>query len=218
MSQEVRLLIVDDHSVVRMGLTALFQTVPNVVVVGQAAAASDAVVKARRLQPNVVLMDVRLPDEDGIWACREIVGAQPQTRVIMLTSYADEEAILAAIMAGAMGYVLKEAEPGRLIEAVEVVAQGNSLLDPVVTRNVLGYLRRVGTPAAPDALAELTSQERKILEAIAQGKTNKEIADSLSLSQHTVRTYVSHIFQKLHLARRAEAAAFITRIHEPPST
>lgn len=205
----VKLLLVDDHAVVRLGLKALFETVGSCVVVGEAATAAEAIDEARRCQPDVVLMDVRLADGNGIEVCREIRSERPETRVIMLTSYADEEAIVASVTAGASGYVLKATDPDRLIEAVEIVARGGALLDPQVTLTVLERLRRLATHPHDDPLLALSEQERNILPLVAQGKTNREIAAALSLSEHTIKTYLSNILKKLGLSRRAEAAAFI---------
>ncbi len=207
----VKLLLVDDHRVVRLGLRALFETVPQFVVVGEAGTVAEALVAARQGQPDVVVMDVRLPDGSGVEACREIRSERPRTRVLMLTSYADEDAVVASIMAGAAGYLLKQSDPDRLIEAVEIVARGGSLLDPAVTQTVLQWIQRLGTRAIEDPLLALSDQERRILPLLAEGKTNREIAAELYLSEHTVKTYVSNILQKLHLSRRAEAAAFIAR-------
>ena len=206
----IRVLLVDDHAVVRLGLASLFRTVPHIELVGQAASVQEALREARRSHPDVVLMDVRLPDGSGVEACREIRSHLREIRVVMLTSYADEEAVVASIMAGAAGYLLKQCEPERLIEAVEVAARGESLLDPAVTELVLARLRRGGAMVS-DPLAALSEQERKILPLIAQGKTNREIGAELFLSEHTVKRYISDILQKLHLVRRAEAAAFIAR-------
>jgi two-component system response regulator DevR len=210
--ERVRLLLVDDHAVVRMGLAALFGTVPEFRVVGEAASAAEALVQARRHQPDVVLLDVRLPDGSGVGVCRQIRLELPATRVVMLTTYAEDDAVINSVLAGAGGYLLKQTEPERLIEAVWAVARGESLLDPGVTRSVLTWLRRVGTTPAPDdPLAALSEQERRILPLIAEGKTNREIAAALFLSEHTVKTYVSDMLKRLHLHRRAEAAAFIAR-------
>ena len=211
----VRLLLVDDHAVVRVGLAALLGTVAGFEVVGEAGTAAEAVEAARRCRPDVVLLDVRLPDGSGVEACREIRAALPETQVVMLTTYADEDALIASVMAGAAGYLLKESQPERLIEAVERAARGGSLLDPGVTETVLNLIRRLGAHAPDDPLAGLSEQERKILPLIAEGKTNREIAGALYLSEHTVKSYVSNILQKLHLARRAEAAAFIARRSRP---
>jgi DNA-binding NarL/FixJ family response regulator len=204
----VKLLLVDDHCVVRLGLKALFETVGSYLVVGEAATVEEAVEAARRRQPDVVLMDVRLGAGNGIEACREIRSQRPETRVLMLTSYADEDAVLASVTAGASGYVLKASDPERLLEAVQVVAAGGSLLDPQVTEGILERLRRQPNQTE-DPLHGLSEQQRNILPLVAEGKTNREIAADLCLSEHTVKTYVSSILKKLRLSRRAEAAAFI---------
>ena len=204
-------MLVDDHKVLRIGLASLFQTVPSVEVVAEAGDTVEAIREAKRTDPDVILMDVRLPEGDGIEACRAILAERPQTRILMLTSYPDEDAVIASIMAGAAGYLLKQTDPERLIEAVERVAAGASLLDPEVTRSALEFMRRGETSLADDSLASLSDQERRILPLIAEGKTNREIGVQLSLSPHTVKTYVSSIFQKLHLARRSQAAAFVGR-------
>ena len=209
-----RLLVVDDHQVVRLGLATLFETVPGVKVVGEAGSMAEAVAQARRCRPDVVLMDVRLPDGSGVEACREIRSQQPETHVVMLTSYGDEDAVVASIMAGAAGYLLKHADVNRLVDAVQSVSRGESLLDPAITELVLNRVRRLTAQAGDDPLAGLSEQERKILPLIAEGKTNREIAAALCLSEFTVKKYLSHIFQKLNLARRSEAAAFIAR-HQP---
>ena len=209
MAEPWKLLLVDDHQVVRLGLRALFATVAQVVVVGEAGTVAAALAEAHRCQPDVVLLDVRLPDGSGVEACREIRSRRPETQVVMLTSYADDDAVVASILAGAAGYLLKQAEPARLIEAVVIVARGGSLLDPHVTQAVLARMRQLATQPQADPLAQLTEQERSILPLIAQGKTNRQIATALCLSEHTVKTYVSNILQKLQLARRAEAAAFM---------
>ena len=213
-NRPIRLMIVDDHAVVRIGLASLFGTVAGVTVVGEAGSVAAALETARLCRPDVVLLDVRLPDGDGVQACRDMLSEQPNTRVIMLTSYADEDAVVAAILAGSSGYILKQANEEQLIEAVQTVAEGRSLLDPVVTDTVLQFMRKASTSTA-DPLTSLSRQERKILALLAEGKTNREIAETIILSEHTVRTYVSHIFRKLHFARRAEAAAFFTRLQLP---
>jgi DNA-binding NarL/FixJ family response regulator len=199
---------VDDHQVVRLGLANLLGTVPHFTVVGEAGTVSAAVAEARSCRPDVVIMDVRLPDGSGVDACREIRSLRPQARVIMLTSYSDEDAVLASIMAGAAGYVLKQVDPQRLIEAVETVAQGGSLLDPGITETVMRWMRHIGIHGPGDALSH---QERRIVTLIGEGKTNREIAEALYLSEHTVKAYVSHILHKLHLTRRTEAAAYAAR-------
>ena len=209
----MKILIVDDHNVVRLGLTTLFGTVPHFVVVGEAGTAAKAVELACKTEPDVVLMDVRLPDSSGIEACREIRSARPSARVVMLTSFADEPAVVASVTAGAAGYLLKQSDLDRLVEAVEVVARGESLLDPAVTTTVLSWLQRIGSHPADDPLANLSEQERKVLPLMIEGKTNREIGQILSLSEHTVKTYVSNILQKLHLTRRHQAAIYLARQH-----
>ena len=210
-SKPVRLLIVDDHDVVRIGLLHTFRESEGVEVVGQAATAREAIAAAHRSHPDVVLMDVRLPDQNGIEACREIRSERPETRVIMLTSYPDEDAVLASIVAGASGYLLKENDPAKLVDAVRTVASGGSLLDPSITDTALEFVRRARSGLQEDHLAAISEQERNILLLIAEGKTNREIASALHLSEHTVRTYISTIFQKLHVSHRTAAAALLIR-------
>jgi DNA-binding NarL/FixJ family response regulator len=204
----VSILIVDDHEVVRMGLRTLLERRPGFAVVGEAGTVQDAVRIARQAQPDVVIMDIRLPDGNGVEACREIREERPETKVIMLTSYADDEALFGSIMAGASGYLLKQTRGQSLAEAIEKVAKGESLLDPAITDRVLERMRRLASGEG-DELSTLSPQERKILTAIAEGKTNKEIAQEVFLSDKTVKNYVSSILSKLNLRRRSEAAAFI---------
>jgi DNA-binding NarL/FixJ family response regulator len=207
----LRLLIVDDHEVVRQGLVALLDRRPGFQVVGEAGTVESAIAEARRLQPDLVVMDVRLPDGSGVEACREIRSELPATRVIMLTSYPDEEAVLSAIVAGAAGYLLKQIRARDLVSALEAVGRGESLLDPAVTERVLERVRRMASGEEHDELAVLTPQEQKILMLVAEGKTNKEIAAEIFLSDKTVKNYVSSILSKLNLERRAQAAAFVAR-------
>jgi two-component system, NarL family, response regulator DevR len=214
-SRPLSLLIVDDHEVVRQGLVALFGRRPGFQVVAEAGTAADAVEAARRFHPDVVVMDVRLPDGSGIEACREIRAEMPDTRVVILTSYPDEDAVLSAIIAGASGYLLKQVRARDLVSALEAVGRGESLLDPAVTGRVLERVRRIGMSDQPDELAQLTSQERKILLLVAEGKTNKEIAGDVFLSDKTVKNYVSSILGKLNLERRAQAAAYMARLRGP---
>jgi DNA-binding NarL/FixJ family response regulator len=209
----LRMLVVDDHEVVRQGLVALLDRHGEFEVVAQAGSVAEALSQARRHEPDLVIMDVRLPDGSGIEACREIRAARPETRVIMLTSYPDEEAVLSAIIAGASGYLLKQIRGRDLVSALEAVGRGDSLLDPAVTERVLERVRRVASGSATDELAELTTQERKILLLVAEGKTNKEIATDVFLSDKTVKNYVSSILGKLNLQRRTQAAAFVAKRH-----
>jgi two-component system, NarL family, response regulator DevR len=207
----IRLLLVDNHQIVRIGLATLFRTVPHFLVVGEAGTVAEAVAQACHGAPDVVLMDVRLPDGSGVEACRQIRSERPDARVLVLTSYSDEEAVIASIMAGAAGYLLKDTNTEKLIESIEAIARGGSLLDPAVTQTVLSWMQRPSTQVPGDPLSELSEREREILPLIGEGKTNREIALRLSLSEHSVKSYVSHILQKLRLARRAEAAAFLAR-------
>jgi DNA-binding NarL/FixJ family response regulator len=202
-------MLVDDHEVVREGLRTLVAKQPGLSIVGEAASVKDAIQVAARAKPDVVIMDVRLPDGTGIEACRTIREARPEIGVIMLTSYADDEALFASILAGASGYLLKDARSQTVLDAINSVAEGRSLLDPTVTGKVLERVRK-GTGEDP-ALASLTDQERKVLEHVAEGKTNREIGEVMFLSEKTVKNYVSRILDKLGLARRAEAAAYMAR-------
>jgi DNA-binding NarL/FixJ family response regulator len=209
MADPARVLIVDDHDIVREGLRSLLRRRDELVVVGEASSVKSAVAEAATCEPHIVIMDVRLPDGSGVEACREIRAARPDAKVIMLTSYADDEAVLASIMAGASGYLLKQTRGQDLLDAIDRVLRGESLLDPGVTSRVLERVRNAG--AQQDDLALLSEQERKILDLIAEGKTNKEIAQKVFLSDKTVKNYVSSILSKLDLHRRSEAAAFIAR-------
>ncbi len=209
----LRILVVDDHEVVRQGLVALLGRRDEFQVVAEAGSLSEALAAARRFVPDMVVMDVRLPDGSGIEACREIRSEYPDIKVVMLTSYPDEEAVLSAIIAGASGYLLKQVRGRDLVNALEAVGRGDSLLDPAVTERVLERVRRVASGGDRDDLADLTAQERKILMLVADGKTNKEIAAEVFLSDKTVKNYVSSILAKLNLQRRAQAAAFVARHH-----
>ncbi|MBA2718858.1 MAG: response regulator transcription factor [Chloroflexi bacterium] len=208
------LLLVDDHEVVRQGLAALLGRREEFRVVGEAGTVAEAIAAARRFRPDLIVMDVRLPDGSGIEACREIRAELPGTRVVMLTSYPDEDAVLSAIIAGASGYLLKQVRARDLVAALQAVGRGESLLDPAVTGRVLERIRRVGATDQPDELAQLTPQEQKILLLVAEGKTNKEIAVDVFLSDKTVKNYVSSILAKLNLERRAQAAAYMAHLRE----
>ena len=212
---KTRILIVDDHEVVREGLRALLARREGFEIVGQAGTVEQAIAEAARSEPDVIVMDVRLPDGSGIEACREIREVRPETKVIMLTSYADDDAVFASILAGAAGYVLKQTRGSVLADAIAAVARGESLLDAAVTQKVLERVRSASQRKPDDPLDALTEQEHKILSLIAEGKTNKEIAGEVYLSDKTVKNYVSNILSKLNMRRRSEAAAFIAR-REPP--
>ena len=212
----LRLVVVDDHEVVRQGLVSLLDRRSGFEVVAQAGSVAEAISVAARHEPDLVVMDVRLPDGSGIEACREIRAARPETRVVMLTSFPDEEAVLSAIIAGASGYLLKQIRGRDLVTALESVGRGDSLLDPAVTEKVLDRVRRAASGSATDELADLTVQERKILMLVADGKTNKEIAAEVFLSDKTVKNYVSSILSKLNLQRRTQAATFVAKRHLTP--
>jgi two-component system response regulator DevR len=207
----LRLLVVDDHEVVRQGLASLLDRREAFQVVAEAGTVAEALEMARKYEPDIVVMDVRLPDGSGIEACREIRADLPKTKVVILTSYPDEEAVLSAIIAGASGYLLKQIRARDLVAALEAVGRGESLLDPAVTEKVLERVRRIATGTFTDELAALTQQEQKILLLVAEGKTNKEIATEVFLSDKTVKNYVSSILSKLNLERRAQAAAFVAK-------
>jgi DNA-binding NarL/FixJ family response regulator len=211
----LRILVVDDHEVVREGLVSSLDRRDGFQVIGQAGSVAEAIAAAARFVPDLVVMDVRLPDGSGIEACREIRSQHPETQVVMLTSYPDEEAVLSAIVAGASGYLLKETRMRDLVHALETVGSGGSLLDPAVTGKVLERVRRMAHDDQDDELARLTVQERRILLLVAEGKTNRQIASEVFLSDKTVKNYVSSILSKLDLQRRAQAAAFVARRRPP---
>jgi two-component system response regulator DevR len=213
---QIRVLIVDDHEVVRQGIRALLEAEPGIRVVGEADGVKTAVSQAKWLTPEVIVMDVRLADGSGITATREIRAKQPDTRVLMLTSFADEEALFASIMAGASGYVLKQIRGNDLVNAVLTVGHGQSLLDPSMTQGVLDRLMRSQDLLKDEKLARLTAQEQRILNLLAEGKTNRQIGDEIHLAEKTVKNYVSTILSKLEVARRAEAAAYVARHQATP--
>jgi len=207
---QIRVMLVDDHEVVREGLRTLVGRSEGMTVAAEAGTMAEAIEAAARAKPDVIIMDVRLPDGSGVEACRTIREARPETKVIMLTSYADDEALFASIIAGAAGYLLKQTRGQAVIDAITSVAQGRSLLDPNVTGKVLERVRR-GRDDEDPAFASLTEQERKVLEHLAEGRTNREIGEALFLAEKTVKNYVSRILDKLGLSRRAEAAAYMAK-------
>lgn len=209
----LRLLLVDDHEVVRLGLRALLEGELDITVVGEAGTAADAVRMIDRMQPDLVLMDVRLPDQSGITACQQIRQRWPTVQVLMLTSFADEDLVLEAISAGAAGYVLKQVGTNDLLHAVRAVGRGDAVLDPTVTRQLLAWVRRAEHEAHGAAFQDLSERELDVLALIAEGKTNAEIAAALILSEKTVRNHVSTILEKLHLTNRIEAATYAVRHH-----
>ncbi len=200
----VSIVLVDDSEVVRMGLRDLLGTEPDIAIAGEAASVATAIETCARLQPDVVLLDIRLPDGTGFEACREILQQRPETRVLILTSVIDEHMVDEALKAGARGYLLKEINGRGLVQGILDVSEGKSVLDPAVTARVI-QLAKSGP--ARDVLATLSAQEHRVLALIAEGKTNKEAGQALNLSEKTVKNYLSNIFEKLHLTRRAQAAA-----------
>jgi two-component system response regulator DevR len=203
-----RVILVDDHEVVRLGLKALLDRHPHFEVVGEAASSREAIEMVSNIQPDVVVMDVRLPGTSGIEACEEITRRFPTTKVIMLTSYAEDEMLFSAIRAGASGYILKQIGGNDLINALEAVSRGEALLDPAVTQRVFQEVRRAVREEEASAFAHLSQQEKHVLLLVSEGKTNREIAKALFLGEGTVRNYVSSILSKLGVSNRAEAAAY----------
>jgi two-component system response regulator DevR len=205
-------LLCDDHELVRRGLRALLESDLTVEVIGDAGSADEAVATAAATKPDVVVMDVRMPGRSGIEACRDIRAQREQTRVLILTSFADDEALFSAIMAGASGYVLKQIHGSDLLDAIHRVAHGESLLDPTVTGRVLARIRGDVTAGDEDGgVEQLTPQERRIIGLVAEGMTNRQIGERVHLAEKTVKNYVSNILMKLDLSRRAEVAAFMAR-------
>ena len=203
-----RILLVDDHEVVRLGLKALLERHQNFEVVAEAGTAREAVERVEEFSPDVVVMDIRLPGGSGIEACAEISAHFPNSKVIMLTSYAEDEMLFSAIRAGAAGYVLKQIGGEDLVHAIEAVSRGEALLDPAVTQRVFQEVRKAAKDEEASAFSALTQQEKHVLLLVSEGKTNREIAKALFLGEGTVRNYVSSILSKLGVSNRAEAAAF----------
>jgi len=203
-----RILLVDDHEVVRLGLRALLERHPHFEVIAEASTARDAIDKVKQYSPDVVVMDIRLPGGSGIEACEEITENYPSSKVIMLTSYAEDEMLFSAIRAGAAGYVLKQIGGEDLVRAIEAVGRGEALLDPAVTQRIFQEVRKAAKEEEASAFAALTQQERHVLVLVSEGKTNREIAKALFLGEGTVRNYVSSILSKLGVSNRAEAAAY----------
>jgi two-component system response regulator DevR len=208
-----RILLVDDHEVVRLGLKALIDRRRDMEVVAEADSAEEAITKALAFRPDSIVMDIRLGGGSGIDACREIMAQLPATKIVMLTSYAEDEVLFAAIRAGAAGYVLKQAGGHDVLRALEAVGQGQALLDPALTERVFAQVRRAAHDQEATAFSMLSEQERRVLALVAKGKTNHEIAQGLHLGEGTVRNYVSNILGKLSVANRAEAAAYATEHH-----
>jgi two-component system, NarL family, response regulator DevR len=214
----LRVMLVDDHEVVRDGIKALLAATDDIVVCAEAASVRQAIAEADRALPDVIVMDVRLQDGSGIEATRDIRADRPQTQVLMLTSFADDQALFASIMAGAAGYVLKQIRGDDLVQAIRTVGAGQSLLDPAVTKGVLDRLRRGKHLLKDERLARLSPQEERILELVSAGRTNKQIGAELHLAEKTVKNYVSSILAKLEVTRRAEAASYLTRHTTTPGS
>jgi len=210
----MRVFLLDDHEVVRRGLRELIEAEEDLTVVGEAATAEEAYGRIPATSPNVAVLDVQLPDGSGVEVCREVRSKRPDIACLMLTSFADDDALFAAIMAGASGYVLKQIRGTDLVEAIRRVGSGQSLLDPAVTAQVFERLRH---RPEDDELAGLTGQERKILDLIAEGLTNRQIGERLFLAEKTVKNYVSNLLAKMGMSRRTEAAAYAARLAESRS-
>jgi len=207
--EPIRVFLLDDHEVVRRGVKDMLETEPDLVVVGEAGTAAEALVRIPAVRPDVAVLDVRLPDGSGVEVCREVRSSMPELGCLMLTSFADDEALFDAIMAGAAGYVLKQIRGADLVGAVRTVAAGGSLLDP---RAIAAVLERLRAPQEVDPLAALTDQERRILELIGEGLTNRQIGERMFLAEKTVKNYVSSLLSKLGLQRRTQAAVLATEV------
>ena len=210
--KNIRVFVLDDHEVVRRGVKELLDAEPDMEVVGEAATAESAVGRVPVLGVDVAVLDVRLPDGDGVEVCREIRSASPGTACLMLTGYGDDRAVLAAIMAGAAGYAMKHAQGMDVVESVRAVAEGRSALGPEAAQRVMALLREKAETTDP--LAALSSQEKRVLDLIGEGLTNREIAERMFLSEKTVKNYVSALLTKLGMKRRSQAAALVARIGE----
>jgi DNA-binding NarL/FixJ family response regulator len=211
----IRVFLLDDHEVVRRGVRDLLEAEDDIEVVGEAGTAEQALARIPPTRPHVAVLDVRLPDGDGVSVCREIRSEHPDIQCLMLTSFSDDEALFQAIMAGAAGYLLKQIKGTDIVDGVRRVARGESLLDPTVTKRVLDRLRK--PPEEDERLARLTPQERRILELIAEGMTNRQIADTIHLAEKTVKNYVSNLLAKLGMERRTQAAVYAARLTPPSS-
>jgi two-component system, NarL family, response regulator DevR len=206
----ITVFLLDDHEVVRRGVADILEADPEIAVIGEGKNAAEALARIPALRPDVAVLDVRLPDGDGVTVCRELRSRMPDLKIIMLTSYSDDEALFEAIMAGASGYLLKQILGQDLVAAVRTVAEGGSLLDPTATTAVLERMRRAAEPAGP--LANLSEQERTVLELIGEGLTNRQIGERMFLAEKTVKNYVSHLLAKLGLERRTQAAVLATEL------
>ncbi|HZP60112.1 MAG TPA: response regulator transcription factor [Opitutaceae bacterium] len=213
----IRILLVDDSALVRQGIKTVLAA-SNAVplrVVGEAGNVAEAVAEAARVKPDIVLLDIRLPDGSGFDACREILRRQPETRIIVLTSFSNDNFVYEAITSGAHGYLMKEIDPAGLVQALLDVADGRSILDPDTTARVIRLVRAQSAGASNEDLASLSPQERRVLALVAEGKTNKEIGEQLNLSDNTVKNYLGSVFEKLHVKRRSQAAALYVQSQPP---
>jgi two-component system response regulator DevR len=216
-TRPIRLLIVDDHQITRLGLCALLGSCPQFEIVGEAGSVAETLSAVARLKPDLLLLDVRLPDGSGIEVCRHLQRLDLDTKVLVFTSYADDDLVFDAIAAGADGYLLKEIHGDHLIQAIQDVAEGKSILDPAVTRRVMSRVRSPVSPTTHNKLDLLSAQERRVVALVAEGKTNKEIGREMGLSDKTVKNYLSNALEKLNLTRRTQAAAlFVTQNREAP--
>ena len=211
--KKTRILLVDDHDIVRLGLMTLLNDREDMEVVGEANTSAEAVNEAEKLAPDVVLMDIRLPGEGGIEATRQITARFPNIKVVMLTSFADDELVMRAISAGAVGYVLKQVGNEELLRAIQAAARGEALLDPSTTARLLSHVRKAERQAQEDAFRDVTDREMDVLIQLAKGKTNAEIGRLLNLSEKTVGNYIGSMFEKLHLSNRIELAAYAYEHH-----
>lgn len=210
---KIRVLLVDDHALVRLGLMTLINDRPDMEVVGEASTAPEALQSVEQLRPDVVLMDIRMPGGGGIEATQQVMARFPETKVIILTSFADDALIMRAIQAGAVGYVLKEADNEELLRAIAAVASGQALLDPATTRRLISQMREMGRKVEEEAFRDLSEREIGVLAEVTRGKTNAEIAQTLNLSEKTVRNHVSVILEKMHLTNRVELATYAVEHH-----
>jgi DNA-binding NarL/FixJ family response regulator len=213
----IRVFLLDDHEIVRRGLRELLEAEDDLEVVGEASSAEEALARVPATKPDVAVLDVRLPDGSGVEVCRDLKSADPELQCLMLTSFADDEALFSAVMAGASGYVLKQIRGSELVDAIKRVAAGESLIDPALTRRLMDRMR--AAQEGDKRLAQLTAQERRILDLVAEGMTNRQIAGQLYLAEKTVKNYVSNVLMKLGFSRRTEAAVYVARMddHRSPS-
>jgi len=209
---EIRVFLLDDHEVVRRGIRDVLESEPDITVVGEAGTAAEALARVPAVKPDVAILDVRLPDDDGVAVCRELRSKLPDLACLMLTSFGDDEALLSAIMAGASGYLLKQVRGSDIVGAVRTVAAGGSMLDPRMTATVIQRLRQPAT--GDDPIASLSEQERRVFDLIGDGLTNRQIGEQMFLAEKTVKNYVSGVLAKLGMQRRTQAAALAGRLHE----